>query len=105
MRTAAADRATAAAFSWSPIPRPSLQRTRKDESAQLVLSMSKGKRGAPRGNNRVGAAMADRERARCHVAHLGHERGNSRSTNSQNAKGSRPLTAPAGGGIGWGRYS
>ena len=53
--------------------------------------MSKGKRGAPRGNNRVGAAMADRERARCRVAHLGHERGNSRSTNSQNAKSARPL--------------
>ena len=35
--------------------------------------------------------MADRERARCRVAHLGHERGNSRSTNSQNAKSARPL--------------
>ena len=53
--------------------------------------MSKGKRGAPRGNNRVGAAMADRKRADCRVTHLGHEPGNSRSTNSQNAKGCRPL--------------
>jgi hypothetical protein len=48
--------------------------------------------GLSRGDNRVVTGLADRERAVCHVAYLGHDRGrNSRSIDPQNAKRCRPL--------------